>query len=159
MKPWQKFATHSKGGAKGAAFGFSSGLERAIADQLLRAGTSFDYEAHTIRYTVPEKIARYTPDFVLLNGIVVEVKGLWETADRGKHSLIKAQYPDLDIRFVFSNSNTKIGKKSATTYGLYCQRLGIPYADRMVPSSWLTMNKADAKRRFEALLAACQPSS
>jgi len=59
------------------------------------------------------------------------------TEDRTKHRLIREQYPHLDIRFVFSNPNTKIGKKSATTYGLWCQRLGIPYATRSIPQAWI----------------------
>ncbi len=33
------------------------------------------YEGYTLRYTVPAKVGRYTPDFLLPNGIVIETKG------------------------------------------------------------------------------------
>jgi Autographiviridae endonuclease I len=134
----QYMMTHTKGGAKGLASGFSSDLERRTAAQLKAAGMSFDYEAHTIHFTQPAEHRRYTPDFVLANGIIIEVKGLWETADRKKHKLIAAQHPHLDIRFVFSNEATTIGKKSNTTYAMYCEKLGIPYATRQIPPAWLT---------------------
>ena len=48
--------------------------------------------------------------------IIIETKGRFVTADRQKMLLVKEQYPDLDIRFVFSNPNSRISKKSKTTY-------------------------------------------
>ena len=71
------------------------------------------------------------------------------TEDRTKHRLIREQYPHLDIRFVFSNANTKIGKKSATTYGLWCQRLGILYATRSIPQAWI--DELPHRARMKAL--------
>lgn len=144
--------THSKGGAKGASSGFSSNFEQRIAVQLTAAKVKFEYETRTIRYVKPEENCRYTPDFILPNGIIIEVKGLWETADRKKHKLIRAQYPHLDIRMVFSNSHSTIGKKSTTTYAMYCNALGIPHADRQIPVSWLT--EPYGEKRHAALLAA-----
>ena len=67
----------------------------------------------------------------------MESKGRFVSEDRTKHRLIREQYPHLDIRFVLSNANTKIGKKSVTTYGLWCQRLGILYATKSIPEAWL----------------------
>jgi len=102
----------------------------------------------TMRYTIPERLSRYTPDFVLPNGIIIETKGRFVTEDRKKHKLIREQYPNLDIRIVFSNPNSKIGKKSTTTYAMWCDRLGIPYAKRMIPLEWI---RADPdKDRVEA---------
>lgn len=144
--------THSKGGAKGLASGFSSQFEQRIAVQLRAAKVPFEYEQRTIRYIKPAEEGRYTPDFILPNGIIIEVKGLWETADRKKHKLIREQFPDLDIRIVFGNSHSTIGKKSTTTYGMYCTRLGIPFADRNVPAEWLT--EKPKKSRLDALKAA-----
>jgi hypothetical protein len=144
--------THTKGGAKGIAAGFSSNLEQRVAVQLRTAKVPFEYEAHTIRYTKPAEEGRYTPDFILPNGIIIEVKGLWETADRKKHRIIRDQFPDLDIRFVFSKSNTTIGSKSSTTYAMYCLRLGIPCSDRQIPAEWLA--EKPTKARLSALKAA-----
>lgn len=117
--------------------GYRSGLEELISHQLLGAGVDVQYEMFAMKYVIPERLARYTPDFVLPNGIIIETKGRFVTEDRKKHKLIKEQYPDLDIRIVFSNPNSKIGKKSKTTYAMWCDRLGIPYAKRLIPLEWI----------------------
>jgi hypothetical protein len=122
---------------RGRAEGYRSGLEDAVAAQLKAAGIAFAYEGYPLKYTVPERLARYTADFVLPNGIIIETKGRFVTADRTKHRLIKEQFPDLDIRFVFSRPTETIGKKSTTTYAMWCERLGIPYAKARIPTEWL----------------------
>lgn len=137
---WYTRAKSSGSDARGRAEGYRSGLEDEIAAQIKAAGLEVQYELFPIRYTVPEKLARYTPDFILPNGIIVETKGRFVTADRQKHKLIKAQYPRLDIRIVFSNPNTKIGKKSKTSYAMWCDKLGIPYAAKTIPEAWLEEN-------------------
>lgn len=88
-------------------------------------------------YTKPARIAKYTPDFILPNGIVVETKGRFLTDDRQKHILIKQQYPKLDLRFVFSNPNTRISKQSKTTYAMWCDTHGFLYASKVIPQEWL----------------------
>src|SRR5690625_420020 len=116
---------------------FRSGLERRIAAQLQRLGVGFDYEPFQIPYIQPEKQRRYLLDFVLPNGIVIEAKGRWETADRQKFIMIRDTWPDLDLRFVFSRSATTISKTSKTTYGDYCESKGWLYADKEIPLSWI----------------------
>lgn len=125
--------------ARAIKHGYRSGLEEAVAEELQKKQIGYDYEnkANTIKYTVPAKDHTYLPDFKLWNGIIVETKGRFVLADRKKHKLIKEQHPELDIRFVFSNSNTRISKRSKTTYGSWCEALGIPYADKTIPQSWL----------------------
>lgn len=117
--------------------GVRSGLEDVICKELSERGVPYKYEELTITYTQPEKQRKYTPDIVLENGIIVEIKGRWVTADRQKIGLVKKQYPDLDLRMVFSNSKTKISKTSKTTYADYCDKLGIPFADKMIPDEWI----------------------
>lgn len=117
--------------------GFRSGLEERIAQELLEAGVGFTYEDRVIEYLKPAKVARYTPDFVLENGIIVESKGRFLTADRQKHLLIKKQHPELDIRFVFSRSKERISKKSKTSYADWCEKHGFKYADSSIPEEWL----------------------
>lgn len=125
--------------ARAIKHGYRSGLEETVAEDLQSKEISYEYEnkANTIKYTIPAKDHTYLPDFKLPNGIIVETKGRFLLADRKKHKLIKEQHPEIDIRFVFSNSNTKISKKSKTTYASWCEALGIPYADKTVPQSWL----------------------
>lgn len=92
---------------------------------------------------------------MLPNGIIIETKGLFQTDDRKKHRLIKAQYPDLDIRFIFSNANAKIAKKSKTTYAKWAEDCGFKWAHRDLPQAWLTepANLKSIKAAKEALVA------
>lgn len=105
--------------------------------QLSRAGLGVSYEGYTIAYTVPESAHKYCPDFVLHNGIIVETKGIFDSDDRKKHTLIKAQWPELDIRFVFTNSKAKLYKGSPTSYAAWCAKNGYQYADKLIPEEWL----------------------
>lgn len=121
----------------GLKYGFRSGLEEKIAEDLTSKGVGFSFEELVIPYVKPEKSARYTPDFVLDNGIIIESKGRFLTEDRQKHLLIQKQHPEYDIRFVFSNSRTKISKRSKTTYADWCEKNGFLYADKEIPDAWL----------------------
>ena len=123
--------------------GYRSGLEEANQKYMAEAGYEVPYEAFEIPYEVPASDHKYTPDFVLLNGIIIETKGLLETSDRKKHLLIKKQYPHLDIRFVFSNPNTKLYKGSPTTYAKWCETNGFLYAKKFPPLSWFKEARKD----------------
>lgn len=123
--------------AKARAEGYRSGLEVAVAKQLESAGIEFGYEAEKFYYTKPETRTFYRPDYILPNGIVIETKGIFTPADRKKHLLLQAQYPELDIRFVFSRSATRLSKASKTTYAAWCEKHGFKYADKRIPQEWL----------------------
>jgi hypothetical protein len=120
-----------------AKYGFRSGLEERIAEQLDKAGVEYTYEQVKLNYIKPASKHVYTPDFVLANGIIVETKGRFLLADRQKHILVKKHNPTLDIRFVFSNSNARISKASSTTYAQWCKKNGFQYADKMIPKEWM----------------------
>jgi len=115
---------------------YRSGLEDKVSKDLQSKGIPFEYEKLKVKYTVPTIDRVYTPDFVV-NGIIVETKGRFDLEDRKKHLLIKAGRPDLDIRFVFSNSKAKIRKGSPTSYGDWCTKNGFTYADKLIPDGWL----------------------
>jgi len=121
----------------GLKYGFRSGLEEKIAESLTLKGVGFSFEELVIPYVKPMKPAKYTPDFVLANGIIIESKGRFLTEDRQKHLLVKQQHPEYDIRFVFSNSRTKISKRSPTTYAMWCEKHGFQFADKDIPDGWL----------------------
>lgn len=121
---------------QGIKYGYRSGLEDRISTQLKSLSVPVKYEELKIKYEVHE-VRTYTPDFELPNGIIIESKGRFVVADRKKHLLIKKQRPDLDIRFVFSNSRAKINKGSKTTYGMWCDKHGFLYADKLIPKEWL----------------------
>lgn len=118
--------------------GYRSGLEDLIAKQLAELGIKFEYEPKDkkIEYIKPESKHKYTPDFVFPK-FIIESKGRFVTADRKKHKLIKEQHPEIEIRFIFSNSKTRISKQSKTTYADWCNHYGFKYADRVVPEEWI----------------------
>jgi hypothetical protein len=118
-------------------YGFRSGLEERVAEQLDQLGVSYTYEKVKLKYIRPASEHIYTPDFVLANGIIVETKGRFLAPDRQKHILVKRHNPDLDIRFVFSNSNARISKTSKTTYAMWCRKYGYQFADKVIPEEWL----------------------
>ena len=117
--------------------GYRSGFEHKVADQLNEQKIKFEYETTVIDYIKPQTEHTYTIDFTLPNGILVETKGRWVAEDRKKHLLIKKQNPELDIRIVFMSGKTKIRKGSKTTYGDWCDKNGIQWAEKNIPESWL----------------------
>jgi len=124
--------------ARKHAQGYRSGLEERVARELASLlKHPVDYETLKLEYQKPPKNCTYTPDFILPNGIIIETKGRFLTEDRQKHILVKEQHPELDIRFVFSNTNSPINKGSKTTYAMWCERNGFKYAAKSVPVSWV----------------------
>lgn len=103
----------------------------------------FRYEPFSIPYVKPAKPAKYKPDFLLLPSyILVETKGRFVSDDRAKHLDIRDQHPELDIRFVFSDPNARIGKQSLTTYAAWCQgknpaKAVFQYAAVSIPQAWM----------------------
>lgn len=115
---------------------YRSKFEVRVAADLGKRKIDFQYEKVSFDY-VP-KIRNYTPDFYLPESkIYIETKGRLTTNDRVKHLLIKDQYPDLDIRFVFVNANNKISRTSKTTYANWCDRHKFLWAESLVPMEWL----------------------
>ena len=117
--------------------GFRSEFERGIALWLIKNNISYEYETMYLEYQ--PKIKRYTPDFYLSKqDIFVEAKGFWDLADRQKHLLVKEQNKKFDIRLLFVNARNKLNKSSKTTYGEWCDKLDILWAEKIIPKKWLT---------------------
>jgi predicted nuclease of restriction endonuclease-like RecB superfamily len=127
---------------------YRSGIEKDVAKQLGLKKIKFTYEKVKIPYT---KITHhnYVPDFIIKTKsgkeIIIEVKGIWVFVDRYKHLLIRKQHPELDIRFVFTNSKNKIRKGSKCTYADICNGKGKgqfkdvtwKYSDKKIAKDWL----------------------
>lgn len=141
----KRFFSRRGGWSKHVDSTYRSGLEDKVAEQLRSAAVDAKYEEYQIPYSVPTTPHIYTPDFVLPNGIIVETKGLFDVADRKKHLLIQNQYPNLDIRFVFSSSKTPIYKGSKTTYGDWCKKHNFLFADKWIPDKWIRERSKDTK--------------
>ena len=93
-----------------------------------------------LEYTIPATKHRYTPDFILPNGIIVECKGAFTAPQRKKMAAVVEQNPDADIRMLFMRNNS-ITKTSKTRYSDWCEKRGIVYhvsANGTVPEEWLT---------------------
>lgn len=139
MPPTSKALTAQEVGLK---YGFRSGLEEKIAEQLKSLNVLFQFECRKVEYTAPAKARKYLPDFFVprregMGGIFIETKGRFLTEDRQKHLHIRSCNPDLDVRFVFSNANQRISKQSSTTYAMWAERNGFQWAHRSVPLDWI----------------------
>jgi hypothetical protein len=130
---------------------FRSGLEVSIGEYFDNHKIPFEYETLKIDYFKPQQKSYYRPDFILKNGIIVEAKGLFTSADRKKHKTIRNQHGSkYDIRFVFSNSLNRIGKKSKTTYAKWCEHFDFKFhcirsTKILIPLEWVK-EKSNAKK-------------
>ena len=116
--------------------GYRSGLEDKVANYLTEHNVNFLYEKIKIEW---EDLAyrTYTPYFILYNGIIIETKGRFIASDRRKHLAIKKQHPELDIRFIFTNSKNRLRKGAKSSYGDWCTKYDFAYYDRIIPEDWL----------------------
>lgn len=115
-----------------------SGLEATAVMMLTMRGVGFEFEKKKIKYMPPPtKMKSYTPDFVLENGIIIEMKGIFTGKDRKKHLMIKKQHPELDIRFVFFDAHMHLTSEKLKTYAQWCDLNGFKWADKVIPESWL----------------------
>jgi len=115
--------------------GYRSNLELRVAADLHKKGIKFEYEGEKLEYTVKTKT--YTPDFKLMpSQVFVEVKGRFMPVERSKHLYLKAQHPNVDLRFLFSNAQQKLYKGSKTTYAAWCDRHGFLWAEGVIPKGW-----------------------
>ncbi len=119
---------------------YRNSFETFTADTLLKSGYKFLYEKIRIPY---KKQHHYLADWLLTdNNIIIETKGHFTGTDRTKHLLIKEQYPDLDVRFVFvDGKDNYLSKKSNTKYSDWCKRYGFKYAFGKIPTRWLNEPK------------------
>ena len=110
-----------------------SGFERTLAASLKRRKCAFTYESVKVPYISKHT---YFPDFLLHNGILVEAKGYFRRGDTTKMKLVKAQNPDLDIRFVFGDAHKKVPGLKAT-HAQWADKHGFPWADKEIPEEWI----------------------
>lgn len=120
----------------GLTYGFRSGLEETIAAQLEAEGIDPKFETRKLPF-IEHKNRKYTPDFPVAKNLIIETKGRFLTADRMKMLMIQKQYPDIEFRFIFNNSKSRISKVSKTTYGKWCEQNGFKYADNKIPQEWI----------------------
>lgn len=113
---------------------YRSGLEERIAKKFDKECIPYLYEVEKFTYTLESK---YTPDFFLPNGVILEAKGFFKPSERRKMLAVKQQHPELDIRFVFQRNNS-LSKNSKTSYGDWADKHGFPWCIYpQIPPHWL----------------------
>ncbi len=114
--------------------GFRSGFESRVAADLTKNGVYWEYEQHKYNLVIPRS---YTPDFVLSNGVVLEVKGYFDAEDRRLIKLFKEQHGDVDIRMVLQKPHQKLTKTGSMTYARWCDKYNVPWCEGpSLPSDW-----------------------
>lgn len=118
-----------------------SKLEEKVAAQILDIEGEVCYEPYSIPYVYPATTRRYTPDFLLKNGMYIEVKDAFMSKDRKKHIAFRDSNPDCEIRFVFNNPNRKTvsdqGKPNKhETCKSWCDKNGFKYSAKIIPLEW-----------------------
>ena len=111
---------------------------RVMADLDVR-DIPYGYEPEKLGYYVER---HYIPD-LSVGKMIVELKGYLRQDSQRKMKAIKAQYPDLDVRFVFQKASATIqgAKKrkdgSKMTCGEWADRQGFVWAEGTIPKEWL----------------------
>lgn len=102
---------------------FRNKFEAKVA-KTISAG--YKYETTRLPYKLEHE---YLPDWIdEPNKSIIEAKGRFDASDRRKMKAIRQQYPDWSITIVFQNPETKISKKSQTSYSQWCEKNGIDWS-------------------------------
>lgn len=110
-----------------------SGLERTVDANLRSRGVKYTYETLELPYTLH---GVYHPDFILSNGVIVEVKGYLDRDSKRKMIAVKKQHPNLDIRFLFAEGAKRVpGTKQS--HAQWADRNGFPWCESEIPEEWL----------------------
>lgn len=121
--------------------GFRSGFEGCVAKYFKDNSVDFEFESDKCVFKYWQKIRNgrcrdcnsldivkqrtYTVDFYLPEfDIYIETKGRFTSEDRTKHSLIREQFPEIDLRILFQRDGKATKCKS---YSEWCQWKDINY--------------------------------
>lgn len=114
-------------------------FEERVIDDLTQRSVPHMYEPEKLAYYVERY---YVPD-LKVGTMYVELKGYFRQDAQRKMKAVKAQHPELDIRFVFQKSTATIqgAKKrkdgSKMTCAEWAERNGFVYSEGTIPEEWL----------------------
>lgn len=113
---------------------YRSKFEERVSSML--SGIDFEYEPMSLPYVLE---CKYTPDFVLANGIILECKGYHPDIKNALRKLraVKDRHPELDIRILWE-ADIKLGKIMRASD--WSERYNFPYAIKELPEEWLREN-------------------
>ena len=134
------------------ARGKRSGFEDTIANDLDQAGVDYEYESLIFEYTEPlrknlaqcedcggsnlVRTGRYTPDFVLSTGTIIETKGRFDAKDRRKMIAVRDEYTDYKFVLLFMRDN-RISRRSDTYYSDWCMTNDFDFSIGQLKQEWL----------------------
>lgn len=126
---------------------FRSTLESRVADLLQHHRVDYEYESVHLPYILE---CKYKPDFILPNGIYLEVKGWLDPDDKRKMVAVKKAHPDLDIRFVFQSPFKRI-PNTKMTHAQWAEKHGFSWCHYQdIPPSWLKSPSTATKKIGES---------
>lgn len=112
--------------------GKRSTLEADLCQWMREEGLAFEYEPDGSQLSY---LLTYQPDFRLPNGVLVEAKGYFDSADQTKMRRVKQAHPEVDIRFVFPRDNRI--PRTKMYYSDWCRKNGFTYhIGRTIPKEW-----------------------
>lgn len=118
---------------------FRSKYEKRVWENLTNAQqrkVQYEPSDPVVRYHLPK---HYIPDFVLPNGVMVECKGYFTSADRTKMLRVRKENPELDIRFLFQRANNRLTKSpNSSTYWQWAEQHGFEWDEgERIPAKWI----------------------
>lgn len=123
-------------------------FEERVINKLEKAGVSYQYEPHNLPYTVTRQ---YYPD-LLVGDIYIELKGFFRQDAQRKMKAVKAQHPDLEIRFLFQRASSPVhgAKKrkdgSKMTCAEWADRYNFIWAEgEQIPEEWINESNNNTK--------------
>ncbi len=114
-------------------------FEEQVISDLVARDIPHEYEPEKLSYYVERN---YIPD-LRVGTMIVELKGYFRQDSQRKMKAVKAQHPELDIRFVFQKASSTIqgAKKRKDGSKMTCQqwadRNGFIWAEQTIPKEWL----------------------
>ena len=99
---------------------FRSGLEQTFHNRF----KTLPYETDRLSYV---QTHHYVPDFVLGDDMYAETKGIFGSADRSRHILLRKQRPEVKVLFVFQVPTKKLSKRSKISYANWCDKNGFKW--------------------------------
>ncbi len=120
--------------ARGFEENFRSGLELQVGIILKHFKVPYGFESEVIPWVRPASDHKYIPDFKITTRsgkvLYIETKGLLDKQDPEKHQALKQQYPQLDIRIIFSNPHTWDRAAKTRTYAKWADKVGIKWTSK-----------------------------
>ena len=117
---------------------FRSKLEAAVWGKIEAVQPQASFESIKLPYTLSHT---YTPDIILPNGVVIEIKGKFVVKgvdSRPKMLAIKAAFPQLDVRFIFQTPHAPVAPRAKMTNAEWAEKHGFPWCHYLaIPKDWL----------------------